>query len=58
MVTKPAFRLLATTKRRVIRALKESDSIESLQSHIGLLGHGNAYYLQAKLIEKIADLKQ
>ncbi len=42
-----------TTKRRMLRRVRESPTNETLQSYLGLLSHGNGYGLQKKLSELV-----
>ncbi|OHA95117.1 MAG: hypothetical protein A3B88_02680 [Candidatus Zambryskibacteria bacterium RIFCSPHIGHO2_02_FULL_39_19] len=55
----PNHRVLRTsTKKRVLKALDESENINSLVSYGGLLKHGNQYLLKRKIDEKIKILKK
>jgi len=46
----PTHRILrTTTKRRVLSRVSNSPTEETLQSYLGLLSHGDAYYLENKL---------
>ncbi len=48
----PDHRVLRTsTKNRMMKKIRDSQKTETLQSYIGLLGHGNAYKLKSKTIE-------
>lgn len=42
--------LRTTTKRRMLNKITESKSQETLQSYLGLLGHGNAYKIRNQLL--------
>lgn len=44
--------LRTSTKRRMIKRLKETSSPETLQSYVGLLRHGNAYGIQERIAGK------
>ena len=44
--------LRSASRRRMVRRLKESQGYETLQSYLGLLGHGNAYKLRQKIIDQ------
>jgi len=47
----PRHRVLRTsTKRRMLKNLKHNPKEESLQSYLGMLGHGNGYKLKKRLI--------
>jgi retron-type reverse transcriptase len=53
----PNHRVLRTaTKRRVLKALDQSENTNSLVSYSGLLKHGNQYLLKKKIDEKIKIL--
>lgn len=55
----PDRRVLRTsTKRRVLKALYESENINSLISYCGLLKHGNQFLLKNKTEEKIKKLEE
>jgi RNA-directed DNA polymerase len=55
----PNHRVLRTaTKRRVLKALAQSENINSLISYSGLLKHGNQFVLKKKIDEKIKILKK
>jgi retron-type reverse transcriptase len=45
--------LRTSTKRRVLKALKEDENVNSLMSYCGLLKHGNQLMLQKKIERKI-----
>ena len=49
--------LRTSTKRRAIKALKESENANRLYSYKGLLSHGNQFVLGKKFSEKIEKLK-
>lgn len=52
-------RILRTnTKRKVLKALQESENINKLSSYRGLLTHGNQYFLREKFSEKIKKLEE
>jgi RNA-directed DNA polymerase len=54
----PNHRVLRTsTKRRVLKALNESENINSLISYGGLLKHGNQFILKQKFDIAICDFK-
>ena len=47
----PEHRILRTaTKRRMFRRIKESPTSETLNSYLGLLGHGDIYKLRKKIL--------
>ena len=53
------YRVLRTsTKRRALKALKESENINSLISYAGLLKHGNQFGLKEKINRKIKELEE
>ncbi len=53
----PHHRVLRTsTKRRMLKRLDKDYRIESLNSYLGLLKHGNAYKLQKQLLKHESDL--
>jgi len=43
--------LRTTTKRRIIKRLKENPTTETIVSYFGLLGHGNAWKLRQKIMD-------
>ena len=45
--------LRTTTKRRMIKRIKESPKPETLNSYLGLLGHGDAGKLEKEICERI-----
>jgi|GEM_PF-6308135 len=45
-----------STKKRVLKALCESENINSLISYSGLLRHGNQFTLKQKIDVKIENL--
>lgn len=48
----PGHRVLrTTTKRRMFKRIRESSSVETRASYLGLLGHGNTGKLKRKLFE-------
>ena len=49
--------LRTSTKRRVMKALHESENTNSLMSYSGLLKHGNQFLLKRKIDEKIEKLE-
>lgn len=54
----PDYRVLRTsTKRRVLKALNESEKIDSLISYVGFLKHGNEFGLKKKIEGKIKILE-
>ena len=55
----PDYRVLRTTsKKRMLRRVEEREGDEqTLQSYLGLLGHGNTYALQAQLGEVKSQFK-
>ena len=55
----PDFRVLRTsTKKRVLKALKESENVNSLSSYASLLKHGNQFILKKQIEEKVKILKE
>ena len=46
--------LRTTTKRRMMKKLKENQQVESVNSYLGLLKHGNTYKLRNK-VERLAQ---
>lgn len=48
--------LRTATKRRMMRRVKERPEAATLNSYMGLLGHGNAYALQQEVLESISKL--
>lgn len=53
----PDYKVLRTsTKRRVLRALHESEKVNSLMSYCGLLKHGNQFLLKKRIEEKIENI--
>lgn len=44
--------LRTTTKRRMMRRMQEHPTHETLQSYLGLLGHGDTYRLQNEVLNK------
>lgn len=53
----PDHRVLRTaTKRRALKALKESENINKLGSYAGLLGHGNQFLLREEFLKKAENL--
>ncbi len=52
----PTHRLLRTsTRRRMIKKMSESVSEETLQSCLGLLGHGDTYYWQQYIVAQFLE---
>jgi hypothetical protein len=50
-VNYPEYRILRTkTKRRMLNRLEKNCDSQSLASYLGLLGHGNTFSLQKKLL--------
>lgn len=50
----PTHRVLRTsTKRRMLKKLKTNQKVESIQSYMGLLGHGNGYKISQKIQNQI-----
>ncbi len=50
-------RILRTiTKRRAIKALSESKNVASLMSYVGLLEHGNQFFLKRQIRERVKML--
>ena len=48
----PDHRVLRTmTKRRMFKRLKESQTLETISSYLGLLKHGNTYKLRKLILE-------
>ncbi len=45
--------LRSATRRRMMKTMSETKSTESLNSYLGLLGHGNAHKLKKKIIDNI-----
>jgi len=46
----PCHRVLrTTTKKRILRRIGEKSSVETIASYVGLLSHGNAHKLSAKI---------
>lgn len=45
--------LRGTTKRRMLKRVRLNPQNETIQSYLGLLGHGNAYDVQDELKDKI-----
>lgn len=51
-VNYPKYRILRTkTKRRMLNRLEKNYDSQSLASYLGLLGHGNTFNLQKKLLD-------
>ncbi len=50
--------LRTTTKRRMMKRIKNNDSSETLNSYLGLLGHGNTHKIREKLIGSRSELIQ
>ncbi|MCC7469524.1 MAG: RNA-directed DNA polymerase [Bacteroidetes bacterium] len=51
----PRYRVFrTTTKRRMMRNLKDNSKEETIASYLGLLGHGNEYKLSVKIRNLIA----
>ncbi|HBR80125.1 TPA: hypothetical protein DEA21_00515 [Candidatus Uhrbacteria bacterium] len=47
----PDYRTIrASTKRRAFKRIKKSSDLLSLQSYLGLLGHGNTYKVRQELL--------
>lgn len=44
--------LRTTTKRRMIKKVKRSPKLETLNSYLGLLSHGNTCYLKSKVLKE------
>ena len=50
--------LRTTTKKRMFRNIKAKDGKEeTVQSYLGLIGHGNSWKLRQKIIDKASKLK-
>ena len=43
--------LRTTTKRRMIKRIKENPTSETLDSYLGLVKHGNTYKLKTRVLE-------
>ena len=43
--------LRTTTKRRIIRKIREGSKLETLNSYLGLLKHGNTKKIQGKILK-------
>ena len=52
----PDHRILrTTTKRRMLKRIKKNPVLETLNSYLGLLKHGNSYKLEKVIFDKSAD---
>jgi len=47
--------LRKTTRRRILKRIKENQSRETLNSYLGLLKHGNTFLLQNKLLSQVNE---
>ena len=48
------FTLFTATKKRVFKRIKENPKLETVNSYIGLVSHGNSYKIKRKLLKEIA----
>ena len=50
--------LRTTTKRRMLKRIKENPKSETINSYLGLLKHGNTYRLRRVIVEKLRSSKK